>query len=186
MSLFALSKEEQIIRMFRKGHPRAMDILYTEFGGYLTGVCSLYISQEENQHDVMQESFIKVYTKINTFKYRGKGTLKSWLAKIVVNEALMFLRKRKPAIFVDTEIEQLKETYVSPDVDTITDEQIATLIGKLPPGCRTVFNLYVIEGKNHAEIGKLLNIKPASSASQYHRAKQLLAEMIKKEREEEG
>lgn len=172
--------------MFRKGHPRAMDMLYTEFGGYLTNVCSLYIPQKENQHDVMQESLIKIYTKINTFEYKGKGALKGWLARIVVNEALMFLRKRTPAIFVDTEIEQIKEAEEIPDVDAITDDQIASMIGKLPSGYRTVFNLYAIEGKSHAEIGELLNIKPASSASQYHRAKLLLAEMIKKERRKEG
>ena len=64
-----------------------------------------------------------------------------------------------------------------PEVDKLSEQELLGLIRQLPTGYRTVFNLYAIEGKSHQEIGELLNIKADSSASQYHRAKNMLAKM---------
>lgn len=180
MVLFRKDKEEHILSLFKKGSKQAMDELYKEYAGYLTGVCSRYVSDEDTAKDILQESFIKIFTQIHQFEYRGKDSLKAWLTRIVINEALMLLRKEKDA-FVP-----LQESTVSdcideePDVDELDTHTLLSFIQELPPGYRAVFNLFVIEEKSHKEIAEILNIQPSTSASQLNRAKYLLAERIRK------
>ena len=116
---------------------------------------------------------------MDSFEYRGKGSLEAWLKRVVVNEALHYLRdeKNNPTISIEDEKVELREEE-EPDVTNLSPEVIGSFIQKLPPGYRTVFNLYAIEGKSHKEIAQLLQIKADTSASQYHRAKAMLADMI--------
>ena len=95
MILLWKDKEKHIVSLFKKGDNRAMDKLYMEYADYLTGVCTRYISDEDMVKDVLQESFIQIFTQIHQFEYRGKGSLKAWITKITINEALMQLRKEK-------------------------------------------------------------------------------------------
>ena len=95
MNLLWTDKEKHIVNLFRKGDPLAMNKLYMEYADYLTGVCARYISDEETLKDVLQESFIKIYTQIQRFEYRGKGSLKAWITRIAINEALGELQKDK-------------------------------------------------------------------------------------------
>ena len=95
MILLWKDKEKQIVNLFQKGDNCAMDKLYMEYADYLTGVCARYISDEETLKDVLQESFIRIFTQIHQFEYRGKGSLKAWITKIAINEALQQLRKEK-------------------------------------------------------------------------------------------
>ena len=156
MSLFATDRERTILRLFKNNTPQAMSILYDEYAGWLTAVCSRYVVNEEDRKDVLQESFIKIFTRINAFEYRGKGSLKAWMSRIAVND------------IPDEE----------PDTDNLSAEEIAEMIKKLPQGYRVVFNLYAVEGRSHKEIAETLGIKPDTSASQFHKAKNLLAKMI--------
>ena len=82
MSLFATDRERTILRLFKNNTPQAMSILYDEYAGWLTAVCSRYVVNEEDRKDVLQESFIKIFTRINAFEYRGKGSLKAWMSRI--------------------------------------------------------------------------------------------------------
>ena len=93
MILFRKDREQQILDLFKKGDKCAMDKLYQEYADHMAGVCARYISDEDNLKDVLQESFIKIFTQIHLFDYRGKGSLKAWVTRIVINEALMELRK---------------------------------------------------------------------------------------------
>lgn len=158
-----------------------MDVLYATYADYLTGVASRYIRQPDNLHDVMQEALIKVFTSIQDFEYRGKGSLKAWLTRVVINEALIFLRQNKR--LNETDIDALPDMPEKEPSDTsgLTPEQAKALIDQLPDGYRAVFNLYAIEGKSHKEIAELLHIKPDTSASQYHRAKNMLARLIRQQ-----
>ena len=97
------NKEQHIISLFAKGDTRAMDVLYGEYADFLTKVCSRYIGNTDDLHDVLQEAFIKIFTKIHTFEYRDKGSLKAWLTKTVINEALHFLRDNDAHALVDNE-----------------------------------------------------------------------------------
>ncbi len=178
MNFLGQTKEQHIIRLFQKGDARAMDELYEEYADYLAGVCSRYIPNKEDLHDVLQESFIKVFTKVSSFKYRGEGSLKAWITRIGINESLHFLRNNATGLTLKDTIEAIDVTDDEPSFDGLTENEILELIAKLPTGYRTVFNLYVIEGASHKEIAELLDIKPDSSASQFHKAKAMLAKMI--------
>lgn len=158
----------------------ASKALYGAYAGYLTGVCTRYLSDPDDVKDVLHDSFLKIFGAMNSFEYRGPGSLKAWLTKIVVNESLRFIRDfyRQELVALSEETEEI-EISEEPEIRTMPMEILHRMISELPPGYRTVFNLYVFEGKSHKEIAGLLNIKEASSASQFHRAKALLAARIK-------
>ena len=164
-----------------------MDVLYSEYADFLTKVCSRYIGNTDDLHDVLQEAFIKIFTKIHTFKYRDKGSLKAWLTRTVINEALHFIRDNDTHAFVDNEGDLPDTAAVEtdsgtePDIDNLSIQQITDTILQLPIGYRTVFNLFAIEGKSHKEIAELLKIKPDTSASQFYKARSMLAKMLKEQ-----
>ena len=83
--------EQQIIRSFNRGDSSAMDELYGRYADYLTGVCTRYITADDDLKDVLQESFIKIFMGIGSFSYRGKGSLKAWMSRIVVNDLPDFI-----------------------------------------------------------------------------------------------
>ena len=159
MNIPGRDNEQHILDLFRRGDSSAMDALYACYADYLTGVCYRYITNDEDLKDVLQESFIKIFTQISSFEYRGSGSLQAWMT-----------------LLLDTELPDLPDE--DPDTDELTPEVLVRLLRKLPEGYRTVLNLYVIEGKSHKEIAELLHIKPDSSASQLHRAKNMLAHII--------
>lgn len=164
----------------RDKDPMASKALYGAYAGYLTGVCTRYLSDRDDVKDVLHNSFLKIFSSMHSFEYRGPGSLKAWLTKIVVNESLKFIRDAysHELVALSEETEE-PETSEEPEIKTIPMEAILRMISELPPGYRTVFNLYVFEEKSHKEIAKLLNIKESSSASQFHRAKAMLAAKIK-------
>ncbi len=177
MSILPTDKEQHILQQFKRNYNSAMDLLYAEYAGYLTAVCARYIAGDDDMKDVLQEALIKIFTQIGSFEYRGKGSLKAWMTRIVVNESLQFLRRsKKDEVLVDTEPPDIPEE--DPDTDGLNAEEMTDIIRSLPDGYRMVFNLYVIEGKSHKEIAQILNIKPDTSASQLHRAKNILARLI--------
>ena len=173
------NKEQHIISLFKKGDQHAMDKLYMEYADYLTGVCARYISDEDEVKDVLQESFIKIFTQIHQFEYRGKDSLKAWITKVVINEALMYLRQNKTFLVPIQESDIVDCLDEEPEMENLGADILFSFIQKLPPGYRAVFNLFVIEEKSHKEIAEILQIQPATSASQFLRARKLLAEMIR-------
>ncbi|MBQ6746514.1 MAG: RNA polymerase sigma factor [Bacteroidaceae bacterium] len=183
MSRLPNNSERELVDRLRRGDASAMGEVYACFANYLTAVCSRYIIEDEDIRDVLQESFIKIFTKADTFHYEGEGSLKAWVTQVTVNEALQHLRnqKRKGMVgFDDERIEDKAElTDETPPINDIPTEVLMEMIRNLPPGYRTVFNLYVIEGKRHKEIAELLGIQEQTSASQLMRARRLLAMWIK-------
>ncbi len=178
MTILPTDTEKHILQQFKRDYNSAMDLLYAEYAGYLTGVCARYINNDDDLKDVLQEALIKIFSQIDTFEYRGKGSLKAWMARIVVNESLQSLRhSKKNEVITDTEPPDIPDE--DPDTDGLNSEMLTDMIRQLPDGYRAVFNLYVIEGKSHKEIAEILHIKPDTSASQLHRAKNILAKMIK-------
>ena len=162
-----IRNEEQIIRLVQSGDTTAMRSLYNLHIRYLTAVCARYLARDEDVKDALQEAFLKIFTSIGRFKYRGEGSLRAWMTRIVINEALKLLRREQRIDTVDLRREE------------IPAEALHEMIRTLPAGYRTIFNLYVMEQKSHKEIAALLGISESTSASQLHRAKALLAEKIK-------
>lgn len=174
------TEEERWLRKALDGDNTAIEWIYRKHVRYLSALCSRYITEDEDIKDVLQESFIKIFTSLDSFKYRGEGALKAWMAKITLNETLKFVRNnsRLPIDSIDD-----KDTNIA-DGDSMETEDIPTdvlhqFIRELPDGYRTVFNLYVIDDKSHKEIAQLLGIKENTSASQLHKAKSMLAQKIK-------
>lgn len=179
-----MNNERHILQLFARGDSRAMDVLYAQFADYLAGVCTRYVPQPDDTRDVLQEALIKIFSSIGSFNYRGEGSLKAWLTRVAVNESLMFLRDKKKMLFVDSEREIPDTPEEPPDTSGLTAEMVDEALRQLPDGYRAVFNLYAIEGKSHKEIAELLGIKPDTSASQYHRAKAMLARLLSKRKKE--
>ena len=178
MKLFS-NREQQLLSLFSHDTDQAMDALYQEYADYLAGVCGRYVRGEDALKDVLQECFIKIFMQIGQFHYRGQGSLKAWMTRIVVNESIDSIRKEaaQAKVIIDREPPDLPDE--PPDTDGLTADVIERMILELPPGYRTVFNLFAIEGRTHEEIARQLGIKPATSASQFHHAKKLLAAKIK-------
>ncbi len=173
-----MNDESQILKNIAKGDKNAMEMLYRQYAGYATAVARRYVPNTDDMRDVLQDSFVKVFTNINKFNYRGEGSLKAWIIRIVANEAISMLRRTAKLTFTD-EIPDKLIGEEEPELDYISPDILNDLIGKLPTGYRTVLNLFVFENKSHKEIAKILGIKEDSSASQFFRAKKMLAHMIK-------
>lgn len=173
-------KEHKLLQQMVQGNKVAMKKFYEENAGYLTAVCSRYISNKEDVKDVLQESFIKIFKAIDKFEFKGVGSLRAWSARIVVNEALKHLKVTDKMQLTTLPSWDLPDTADNqePDFEDIPTTAILDMIQSLPPGYRTVFNLYVFEEKSHKEIATILNIAESTSASQFHRAKGLLVKEI--------
>ena len=169
--------EQDLVRKVLQHDKTAMKTLYGQYVGYLTAVCARYIPDDDEVKDILQEAFIKIFQSIDRFSWRGEGSLKAWMTRIVVNDSLKFLRKKKPLPLSATLSEPLEEE--DPSFEAVPLPVIQDMIRKLPDGYRTVFNLFVFEDKSHKEIASLLGIKENSSASQLFHAKSLLARWIK-------
>lgn len=173
-------KEQEILQQIARGNTIAMKDFYDNYAGYLTAVCSRYLSNKEDVEDVLQESFIKIFKAVEKFEYRGEGSLKAWAARIVVNEALKHIKenqKLKITNLPNWDMPDITDDQ-DPDFEDIPTSVILEMIRALPLGYRTVFNLYVFEEKSHKEIASILGIAENSSASQLHRAKGLLIKEI--------
>lgn len=171
--------EEELVKRLKDGDATAPRLLYTLYVCYLTAVCGRYISNDEDVRDVLQDSFLKIFESVRHFEYRGEGSLRAWLTRVVVNESLKWLRDNGRIEWQAIDDSTPDRADEDPETENVPTEVIFRLIRSLPDGYRTVFNLYVIEGKSHKEIAQLLHITESTSASQLHRAKALLAERIK-------
>ena len=139
-------------------------------------VCMRYMGNRDDAADVLQETFIKVLTRIGEVSYRGEGTLKSWILRVTINEALTALRRKVYFDDVDA-MADVPETE-EPDVEKVPLQVMMNMIARLPDGYRTVFNMFVMERMGHKEIARQLGIGVSSSASQLLRAKRILAKEI--------
>ena len=169
---------EQLVGRIRQKDQRAMSQLYQIYVKRLSSVCYRYVPSEDDAKDVLQNSFVRIFTAIDTFVYHDDASFVGWMIKIVVNEALHFLRDRRRLQFVDIQ-EDMVEAVDTPKAADITADELHQIISKLPDGYRTVINLYSFEGCSHQKIAELLGITVSTSGSQLYYAKRLLSRKIK-------
>lgn len=167
--------EKELIAACKRQDRRAQQYLYDKFSPQMFGVCKRYISKREDAEDVLIEAFFKVLTNID--QYKGEGSFEGWIRRIVVNEALMFLRKRNHFQF-DVEISEVDAPEHAAVTNDLAAQDILFLLDQLPPGYRTVFNLYVIEGYKHREIADMLNISINTSKSQLILARRRMQRLL--------
>lgn len=169
--------ERELLEALRRKDSRGTRVFYDRYAGYLTAVALRYVPDRSAVKDILQEAFLRIFDAVDRFEYRGEGSLRSWACRIVVNGALKSLRGQGKLQYVE-DLPDVPEEEDVP-VQQVPAAVLQRLIQELPDGYRTVFNLYVFEKKSHREIAGLLGIKEDSSASQFFRARALLARQIK-------
>jgi RNA polymerase sigma-70 factor (ECF subfamily) len=169
---------QELIDRCRKGDTKAQFEIYKLYYKPMYNVSLRMVGNDVEAEDVMQESFLKAFTKLDT--YRGEVSFGAWLKKIVINRSLDQLKKRK------VKFEELNEKIpdekpVQLNISEIQMEQLKKAVHRLPDGYRVVLSLYLLEGYDHEEIAQILGISNGSSRSQFLRAKLKLREMLQKE-----
>jgi RNA polymerase sigma factor (sigma-70 family) len=166
--------EEQLIKRAKKNKPSAYAELFQLYKRLWFGTCLRYLKQESDAEDALQNALIKIFTNLNQFD-ENKGSFKSWSSRIVVNENLMILRKKVKSFehFESSEHQEFVDQNETP-IDKLSAQELTDLITSLPPGYRTVFNLYAIEGFTHKEIAVQLDISEGTSKSQLYKARKML------------
>lgn len=139
-----------------------------------------FLANHHDTEDVMIIVFSKVFDRIESFEYRGNDSLKKWIKTIAINESIRFLEHKKPLHLVENETIIENEMAIKEDITSIDPEEAYAIIESMPPGYRTVFNLYAIEGYTHREISQMLNITGSTSKSQLCKARNFIIEKLKK------
>lgn len=159
----------------------AQNKLYELLAARMFPVCLRYSKSREEAEEILQESFIKMFTHLK--QYRNDGSFEGWVRKIVVNTALQKLREKARSYPIVNIIEEISEQTSVSENNTYSNigfKVLLELIQKLPPTYQMVFNLYVFEGLKHKEIAKLLNISEGTSKSNLYDARMILQKEISK------
>jgi len=167
--------EIQIIKDCQQGVKSSQYELVRRYSGMLLSVARRYVPDNATAKDILQESLIRIFANIDS--YKRTGSFEAWMRTITIRSALGYLRKAHRAHEVSLNAD-LVQPKVNPDVlSKIGMEELIGLIQQLPDGFRSVFNLKEIEGHNHGEIAEMLGITKSTSRSQLTRAKKILAKL---------
>ncbi|WP_445382871.1 RNA polymerase sigma factor [Robiginitalea sp. IMCC43444] len=172
ISLF--QSEKALLRKAKSGNREAQKALYDQYAPMMLATCRRYIKDLHFAEDVMIEGFVKVFKNLHSFRWQG--SFEGWMRRIMIREAIDFLRKRQFVVF-DQEQYAFQSSSYQPG-DSLELEQLEELIDQLPEGYRLVFVLYAIEGYKHAEIAQMLEITEGTSKSQLFKARRILQEQI--------
>jgi RNA polymerase sigma-70 factor (ECF subfamily) len=172
------SRETEWIEGAKRGDRRCQKAIYDLLSAKMFAVCLRYMGDRDSAEDILQDGFVTLFSKLDS--YSGEGSFEGWARKIFVNTALMSLRKKD--VLRKTEDVDTAWNITSDDpsvIQRIGYQELLKMIAVLPPGFRTVFNMYVIEGYSHKEIAEALEISETTSRSQLQRARVLLQSKIK-------
>ncbi len=176
--------EQELVDGCKRGDNMARKQLYERYAGKMMAICMRYMGNRQEAEDLLHDGYIKLFGSFDKFEWQGEGTLPAWMARVMANLALQRLRKND-VMSQTVELENTGELRddldrpdADPDISTIPKKVLMQFIEELPPGYRTVFNMYVFEGKSHIDIGKELGINNKSSASQLVRARAILKERV--------
>jgi RNA polymerase sigma factor (sigma-70 family) len=170
-----------IVEACKRGDRKAQFELYKLYSKAMYNICLRMLNSAENAEDALQNSFVDVFTKMDSF--RNESTIGAWIKRIVVNNCINHIKKRR------MEFAEMNENlhYIADDTSPVSEEVlhidiIQKAIQQLPDGYRVVFSLYAMEGYDHEEIGEILGVTEATSKSQYSRAKARLREVLQSPR----
>ena len=171
------AKEDELIKGCLRREHHAQKLLYETYSSKMYGLCYRYIKDSMQAEDVLVTSFMKIFEKMEQFKH--EGSFEGWIRRIVVNEALTYLRRNR-SVYLETELEQAE---VEPNYKNLSDhleaEDLLKIVSELPTGYRIVFNMYAIDGYSHKEIAEYLGISENTSKSQLSRARTHLQKVLK-------
>ncbi|MCB9252177.1 MAG: RNA polymerase sigma factor [Flavobacteriales bacterium] len=177
----------EIIEGCKQNDRQAQKLLFEMFSERMMGVCLRYSNSYESARDMAQEGFIKVFTKMKSFK--GNSALETWMTRIFINTCLTNLNKKEnkvyhldindPVVAVKTEAAIVEDEEVEETLRSLPVEKILHYISLLPDIYRQIINMYSIDGLSHQQIAEELDIQVGSSKSRLSRARVLLIELIK-------
>lgn len=171
-----MQEDDTLVAGCIKGNRATQRELYQKYAPRMMAVCLRYCRCQEDAEDILQESFVKVFSHIDTF--RQESSLSYWIKRIIINTALNYHRK-SVYLYPHLDIDEVHDLGGDdPSLANYHFKELLTMLQTLPQGCQVVFNLYAIEGYKHREIAKMLNISEGTSKSQYARARSLMREMI--------
>jgi RNA polymerase sigma-70 factor (ECF subfamily) len=173
------SNEKELVLRVQKGDRKAQYLMYQQYVDAMYHTALRIMNNSSDAQDVVQECFVKVFEKINT--YRGESTVGAWIKRIAINTAINELRKKKRNLEYPSD--NLPEIVSTDDEESSeympSNKVIHEAILSLPTGCRTVLNLFLFEGCSHREVAEILEISESTSKTQYRRAKILLERSLK-------
>ncbi len=164
--------EKELVRGCANGERTVQRALYDRYSRRLMAVCLRYAKNVPEAEDILQESFMKIFSSLNTFRYESK--LDTWMTRIAINTALNHQRQK---LYLLPMVDVVEADLPADEKINLADfhlSELMSIVQSLPDGCRLVFNLFAVEGYGHKEIGELLGISEGTSKSQYKRAKSLL------------
>ena len=172
--------DQQIIEGCANHERKAQQKLYDKYSRFLLGVCTRYANDKAEAEDILQDSFLKIFSSIKDFS--GTGSFIGWMRKVTVNTAITHYHKNlKYRYHIDIDEYVSVETgTTSFEEDFFTSEDLYKVLNELPAGYRMVFNLYAVEGYKHKEIAEILGVDTNTSKSQYSRAKAVLRDKLEK------
>lgn len=182
-----MEDEKELTDRCKRGESSAFKQVYETYAGSMLAVCVRYAGNRMDAEDILHNAFLKIFRSFDKFTFYGKGSLKAWLMRVTINEAVEFLRGRQVEQATTVDIDDMKGDIEESDEEDVPEanalynipkEKLMEFIDSLPQGYRTVFNLYVFEEKSHKEIGRMLGITERTSSSQLARAKRLLRTKI--------
>ncbi len=168
--------EKKLIKQCRRGHKKSQFELVKRYSAMLMTVCRRYARDEAMAQDILQESWIRIFTHIENYQFTG--SFEAWMRKIAVRSAIQWIEKscfKREALLIEL---PEKDIYRPEVLDQLDMEDLIKVIQTLPDGFRAVFNLYEVEGYSHKEVGELLDISDKTSRSQLTRAKQILRKKL--------
>ena len=169
---------QELAELCKRGDRKAQKAVYDLLAPKMFPLCIRYMGERGTAEDILQEGFVTLFSRIGS--YKGEGSFEGWARKIFVNTALMHLRK-KDALKMSDDLDTARNlaSDITSQTEHIGYKELMALITALPPGFRTVFNMYVIEGYSHKEIAQALGITEITSRTQLSRARTWLQNRIK-------
>lgn len=167
---------DELVRLCKKNRPDAQQKVYNLLSSKMFAVCLRYAKDRTEAEDILQDGFLRVFTKIGLFDF--KGSFEGWVRRVVVNCALERYRKQN-LLYSVSEIGDYDTHLATDDVlSEISAGELMQMVQGLTPQYRMVFNLYAIEGYSHQEIGQMLGISESTSKSNLSRARCILQEKV--------
>lgn len=168
--------EEAIIEGCKRGEPAFQELLYKKYSARMMAICSRYAKTSFEAEDVFQEGFVKVFQNITAYQ---TGSFEGWLKRIFVNTSINNYRRNQKHY---GHTEQGEDIFAAEEPENImtgiSTQELLDVIAQLPEGYRLVFNMSVIEGYTHKEIGEMLHIAEGTSKSQLAKAKTFLKKLL--------
>lgn len=181
-----MNHEKRLIDLCLQGDAIAQRALVETYGPYLLTTCRRYSPPNWEAEDILQEAFIKIFHNLQRIDF-GKGTPRAYMNRICINVALSKkLKFKRTADLEELKWSKEETTKIEPEVySNLGAEEIMKMVAQLPRTYADVFNLYVIEGYSHREIGEMLSIGESSSRAYLTRARQSLRKMLKNNERQE-